>query len=89
MWRSGSLSSCSYSNQVLSVLNNAEIMGLNSHTAAEIMTPTESVNVDDLILVRMAVSSSVQMLPVFLWGRTGHVLSQNTDADSFSAVRVC
>lgn len=29
----------------------AAITGLNSHTATEIMTPTQSINVDDLILV--------------------------------------
>lgn len=29
-------------------------MGLNSHTATEIMTPTQSINVDDLIFSQLA-----------------------------------
>ena len=66
-----------------------EIMGLNSHTATEIMTPAQSINVDDLILVSWHKFScrNAACLP----GRTGREMYQVAPLiqTSFVLVKVC
>lgn len=67
---------------------HAEIMGLNSHTATEIMTPAHSVHVDDLILVSGS-EFSCRKAACVLARKAGEMYRVTTLMRNYVAPRAC